>query len=202
VKRFRYSLETVLKLREIREEEELKKLSIVVSELNLLFTEREFNEKEIQRSYLDIESSARVGTSLSDYLSIERYIQGLAKMNDELDLRIQDKNKQVDIVREGVLIARKDKKVLEILRENRFKEWKKKRNRAERKEIEEYNENIATHSIYQDSLQSNESKESKKSKKIPKTFKILNREDGGDELMSDFKNIRDFYEKFYMGQGR
>ncbi len=202
MKRFRYSLETVLKLREIREEEELKKLSIVVSELNLLFTEREFNEKEIQRSYLDIESSARVGTSLSDYLSIERYIQGLAKMNDELDLRIQDKNKQVDIVREGVLIARKDKKVLEILRENRFKEWKKKRNRAERKEIEEYNENIATHSIYQDSLQSNESKESKKSKKIPKTFKILNREDGGDELMSDFKNIRDFYEKFYMGQGR
>jgi flagellar FliJ protein len=199
VKRFRYSLETVLKLREIREEEELKKLSIVVSELNALFAEREFNDKEIEKSYGDIESSARVGTSLSDYLSIESYIRGLIKLNEELVLRIQEKNKQVDVVRQGVLIARKDKKVLEILKENRYNEWKKKRNRADRKEIEEYNEGVRAHSIYTDSIMS---VETKKSKKIPKTFKILNREDGGDELMSDFKNIRDFYEKFYMGQGR
>jgi flagellar export protein FliJ len=199
VKRFRYSLETVLKLREIREEEELKRLSIVVSELNALFAEREFNESEIEKSYLDIESSARVGTSLSDYLSIESYIHGLTKLNDDLDFKISEKNKQVDIVRQDVQLARKNKKVLEILKENRFNEWKKKRSRAERREVEEYNENVVAHSKMLDSLFS---EDSKKSKKIPKTFKILNREDGGDELMSDFKNIRDFYEKYFMGQGR
>jgi len=199
VKRFRYSLETVLKLREIREEEELKRLSIVVSELNALFAEREFNEKEIEKSYLDIESSARVGTSLNDYLSIESYIHGLTKLNEELDYKISEKNKQVDVVRQDVQLARKDKKVLEILRENRFNEWKKKRNRAERREVEEYNESLAAHTKMLDSMFS---EEPNKTKKIPKTFKILNREDGGDELMSDFKNIRDFYEKYFMGQGR
>jgi len=199
VKRFRYSLETVLKLREIKEEEELKRLSIVVSELNGLFAEREFNDGEIEKSYLEIESSARVGKSLSDYLAIESYIHGLTKLNEELDLKIAEKNRQVDLVRQDVQLARKDKKVLEILKENRFLEWKKKRNRSERKEIEEYNESLAHHNNFIDSIFS---EEPKKSKKVPKTFKILNREDGGDELMSDFKNIRDFYEKFYMGQGR
>ncbi|TGL61230.1 flagellar export protein FliJ [Leptospira ognonensis] len=199
MKRFRYTLETVLKLREIKEEEELKRLSSVVSELNALIAEREFNENEIEKSYLEIESSAKVGKSLTDYLSIESYIHGLTKLNDELDFKINDKNKSVDLVRLDVQVARKDKKVLEILKENRFKEWKKKHSRAERREVEEYNENIAAHSIYMDSIFS---EDPKKSKKVPKTFKILNREDGGDELMSDFKNIRDFYEKFYMGQGR
>ncbi|MDZ4727587.1 MAG: flagellar export protein FliJ [Leptospira sp.] len=199
MKRFRYSLETVLKLRSIREEEELKRLSIVVSELNLIITEREFNESEIQRSYLEIENSAHVGTSLNDYLSIERYIQGLLKMNEDLEYKIQEKNKQVDLVRADVLIARKDKKVLEILKENRFKEWKKKVNRVERREVEEYNDSMLAHKTYVESLPDGNKGQQKKN---PKTFKIMNREDGGDELMGDFKNLRDFYEKYYMGQGR
>ncbi len=199
MKRFRFSLETVMKLRELREEEELKKLSIVVSELNAIFAEQEYNRKEIQNAYKEIESSVSVGRSLNDYLSIERYIQGLSKLNEELDIRIIEKNKQVDLVRQGVLIARKDKKVLEILKENRLNEWKKKRNRLERREIEEYNEHLAAQTKF---LESMPTTNKKNDKKIPKTFKILNREDGGDELMGDFKNLRDFYEKFYMGQGR
>ncbi|TGN19224.1 flagellar export protein FliJ [Leptospira idonii] len=198
MKRFRFSLETVLKLREWREEEEIKRLSIVVSELNSLFAEREFNEKEIARSYQEIESSAKVGTSLSDYLSIERYIQGLMKQNEELGHSIERKNEEVNLVRQDVLVARKDKKVIEVLKENRFNEWKKKRNRAERKEMEEYNASILASHSYFDSLEST----GPKAQKIPKTFKILNREDGGDELTSDFKNLRDFYEKYYMGQGK
>ncbi|GBF50504.1 endoflagellar biosynthesis chaperone [Leptospira ryugenii] len=177
----------------------MKRLSIVVSELNQIFTEREFNEKEIERSYREIESSAQIGTSLDEYLSIERYIQGLMRINEELSAKIEKKNQEVNLVRVDVLKARKDKRVLEILRENRYLEWKKKRNRQERRELEEYNEMVLMNQIHADPRPEGK-KES--SKKIPKTFKILNREDGGDELMGDFKNLRDFYEKYYMGQGR
>ncbi|TGK87417.1 flagellar export protein FliJ [Leptospira noumeaensis] len=198
MKRFRFSLETVLKLRGLREEEEIRRLSLVVSKLNSLIGEKDSNEREIESSYEAILSSSKVGTSLSDYLSIESYIQGLMRRNEELEERISSQNEEVNLVRKDVMLARMNKKVIEVLKDKRFAEWKKKRNRAERREVEEFNLQLSKQSFFD----STESFGSSKSKKIPRTFKILNREDGGDELTSDFKSLRDFYEKYYLGQGK
>ncbi|EMJ85749.1 flagellar export protein FliJ [Leptospira meyeri] len=198
MKRFRFSLETVLKLRGWREEEEIRRLSYVVSKLNTLIGEKESNEREIESSYEAILSSSKVGTSLSDYLSIEQYIQGLIKRNEELTDRIKAQNEEVNLVRKDVMVARMNKKVIEVLKDKRFAEWKKKRNRAERREVEEFNLQLSKQSLFD----STEIFGPSKSKKVPRTFKILNREDGGDELTSDFKTLRDFYEKYYLGQGK
>ncbi|EOQ96896.1 flagellar FliJ protein [Leptospira wolbachii serovar Codice str. CDC] len=198
MKRFRFSLETVLKLRGWREEEEIRRLSIVVSKLNSLIDEKDSNEREIESSYEAILASSKVGTSLSDYLSIEQYIQGLMRRNEELETRIKTQNDEVNLVRKDVMVARMNKKVIEVLKDKRFTEWKKKRNRMERREVEEFNLQLSKQSLFD----STESYGPAKSKKIPKTFKILNREDGGDELTSDFKTLRDFYEKYYLGQGK
>ncbi|TGM66617.1 flagellar export protein FliJ [Leptospira meyeri] len=198
MKRFRFSLETVLKLRGWREEEEIRRLSFVVSKLNALIGEKDSNEREIESSYEAILSSSKVGTSLSDYLSIEQYIQGLIKRNEELSDRIKAQNEEVNLVRKDVMVARMNKKVIEVLKDKRFTEWKKKRNRAERREVEEFNLQLSKQSLFD----STEIFGPSKSKKIPRTFKILNREDGGDELTSDFKTLRDFYEKYYLGQGK
>lgn len=198
MKRFRFSLETVLKLRGLREEEEIRRLSLVVSKLNTLIAEKENNQKEIESSYEAILSSAKVGTSLSDYLSIEQYIKGLIRRNEELDHRISNQNEEVNLVRKDVMVARMNKKVIEVLKDKRFLEWKKKRNRMERREVEEFNFQLNKQSLF-DSF---DTYGPKASKKIPRTFKILNREDGGDELASDFKTLRDFYEKYYLGQGK
>ncbi|MCW7489337.1 flagellar export protein FliJ [Leptospira meyeri] len=198
MKRFRFSLETVLKLRGWREEEEIRRLSFVVSKLNALIGEKDSNEREIESSYEAILSSSKVGTSLSDYLSIEQYIQGLIKRNEELSDRIKAQNEEVNLVRKDVMVARMNKKVIEVLKDKRFAEWKKKRNRAERREVEEFNLQLSKQSLFD----STEIFGPSKSKKVPRTFKILNREDGGDELTSDFKTLRDFYEKYYLGQGK
>ncbi|MBM9545487.1 flagellar FliJ family protein [Leptospira sp. 201903074] len=198
MKRFRFSLETVLKLRGWREEEEIRRLSLVVSKLNSLIGEKDSNEREIESSYEAILASSKVGTSLSDYLSIEQYIQGLMRRNEELDERISRQNDEVNLVRKDVMVARMNKKVIEVLKDKRFAEWKKKRNRMERREVEEFNLQLSKQSLFD----STESYGPAKSKKIPRTFKILNREDGGDELTSDFKTLRDFYEKYYLGQGK
>ncbi|TGL47209.1 flagellar export protein FliJ [Leptospira kemamanensis] len=198
MKRFRFSLETVLKLRGLREEEEIRRLSLVVSKLNTLISEKENNQKEIESSYEAILSSAKVGTSLSDYLSIEQYIKGLIRRNEELEHRISNQNEEVNLVRKDVMVARMNKKVIEVLKDKRFLEWKKKRNRMERREVEEFNVHLNKQSLF-DSF---DTYGPKASKKIPRTFKILNREDGGDELASDFKTLRDFYEKYYLGQGK
>ncbi|XDD43575.1 flagellar export protein FliJ [Leptospira sp. WS60.C2] len=198
MKRFRFSLETVLKLRGLKEEEEIRRLSLVVSKLNSLISEKETNEKEIESSYEAILSSSKVGTSLSDYLSIEQYIKGLIRRNEELDQRIANQNEEVNLVRKDVMVARMNKKVIEVLKDKRFGEWKKKRNRMERREVEEFNFHLSKHSLF-DAM---DSYGPKPSKKIPRTFKILNREDGADELASDFKTLRDFYEKYYLGQGK
>ncbi|EMY68240.1 flagellar export protein FliJ [Leptospira vanthielii] len=198
MKRFRFSLETVLKLRGWREEEEIRRLSLVVSKLNSLIGEKDSNEREIESSYEAILASSKVGTSLSDYLSIEQYIQGLMRRNEELETRIRTQNDEVNLVRKDVMLARMNKKVIEVLKDKRFAEWKKKRNRMERREVEEFNLQLSKQSLFD----STESYGPAKSKKIPRTFKILNREDGGDELTSDFKSLRDFYEKYYLGQGK
>ncbi|PKA27569.1 flagellar export protein FliJ [Leptospira sp. mixed culture ATI2-C-A1] len=198
MKRFRFSLETVLKLRGWREEEEIRRLSFVVSKLNALIGEKDSNEREIESSYEAILSSSKVGTSLSDYLSIEQYIQGLIKRNEDLSDRIKAQNEEVNLVRKDVMVARMNKKVIEVLKDKRFAEWKKKRNRAERREVEEFNLQLSKQSLFD----STEIFGPSKSKKVPRTFKILNREDGGDELTSDFKTLRDFYEKYYLGQGK
>ncbi|MCG6151889.1 flagellar export protein FliJ [Leptospira bandrabouensis] len=198
MKRFRFSLETVLKLRGWREEEEIRRLSLVVSKLNALIGEKDTNEREIESSYEAILNSSKVGTSLSDYLSIEQYIQGLIRRNEELESRIATQNEEVNLVRKDVMVARMNKKVIEVLKDKRFAEWKKKRNRSERREVEEFNLQLSKQSLFD----STESIGLSKSKKIPRTFKILNREDGGDELTSDFKTLRDFYEKYYLGQGK
>lgn len=198
MKRFRFSLETVLKLRGWREEEEIRRLSLVVSKLNSLIGEKDSNEREIESSYEAILASSKVGTSLSDYLSIEQYIQGLMRRNEELEERITAQNEEVNLVRKDVMVARMNKKVIEVLKDKRFAEWKKKRNKMERREVEEFNLQLSKQSLFD----STESYGPSKSKKIPRTFKILNREDGGDELTSDFKTLRDFYEKFYLGQGK
>lgn len=198
MKRFRFSLETVLKLRGWREEEEIRRLSLVVSKLNSLIGEKDSNEKEIESSYEAILASSKVGTSLSDYLSIEQYIQDLMRRNEELEERIRTQNDEVNLVRKDVMVARMNKKVIEVLKDKRFAEWKKKRNRMERREVEEFNLQLSKQSLFD----STESYGPAKSKKIPRTFKILNREDGGDELTSDFKTLRDFYEKYYLGQGK
>ncbi|MCW7493927.1 flagellar export protein FliJ [Leptospira sp. 2 VSF19] len=198
MKRFRFSLETVLKLRGWREEEEIRRLSLVVSKLNSLIGEKESNEKEIESSYNAILNSSKVGTSLSDYLSIEQYIQGLIRRNEDLEARIFAQNEEVNLVRKDVMVARMNKKVIEVLKDKRFAEWKKKRNRAERREVEEFNLQLSKQSLFD----LTESFTPAKSKKIPRTFKILNREDGGDELTSDFKTLRDFYEKYYLGKGK
>ncbi|MDF3819272.1 flagellar export protein FliJ [Leptospira sp. 96542] len=197
MKRFQFSLETVLKLRTRKEEEEIRRLSIVVSKLNELILEKQTNEVEIQNSYDTILASAKVGTSLDDYLYIERYIQGLIKQNADLDQKIFSQMEEVNLVRKDVLVARQNKKVLEVLKEKRHLEWKKRRNKMERREVEEFNLSMANFDSYFEGLTA-----AKPSKKIPKTFKILNREDGGDELTSDFKTLRDFYEKYYLGQGK
>lgn len=126
MKRFRFSLETVLKLRSLKEEEEIRRLSLVVSKLNTLISEKENNEREIQSSYEAILSSAKVGTSLSDYLSIEQYIKGLIRRNEEIDHRIEIQTHEVNLVRKDVMVARMNKKVIEVLKDKRFLEWKKK----------------------------------------------------------------------------
>nr|WP_232369069.1 flagellar FliJ family protein [Leptospira abararensis] len=171
---------------------------MVVSKLNSLIGEKDSNEREIESSYEAILASSKVGTSLSDYLSIEQYIQGLMRRNEELDERISRQNDEVNLVRKDVMVARMNKKVIEVLKDKRFAEWKKKRNRMERREVEEFNLQLSKQSLFD----STESYGPAKSKKIPRTFKILNREDGGDELTSDFKTLRDFYEKYYLGQGK
>ncbi|MCZ8344355.1 MAG: flagellar FliJ family protein [Leptospira sp.] len=197
MKRFQFSLETLLKLKARKEEEEIRRLSSVVSKLNQLIAEKETNQLEISRSYQMITNSAKVGTSLNDYISIERYIQGLTKRNEDLESRIANQNSEVDLVRKDVLVARKNKRVIEILKERRYLEWKKKRKRIEQKEVEEFNLMIDEFHKWEPPFQSNQ-----KTKQKPKTFRILSREDGGDELTSDFKTLRDFYEKFYLGQGK
>ncbi len=196
MKRFQFSLSTVLRLRERKEEEEIRNLSLIVSKLNALFSEKEGHELAIQRTYQMMDSHSSIGNSIHELFYWDSFIRASSERIKRIEVEIQAREREANHQREILMLARKDKKVIEVLRENRFQEWKKKRNRQERREIEEYN-----FSLSQSPNLAFESSGSSSQKKKPKTFKILNRDDGGDEFMADFQSLKAYYEKFYQGKG-
>lgn len=186
----------MLRLRERKEEEEIRNLSLIISKLNAMIAEKETHELAIQRTYQTMDSHSTIGNSIHDLFYWDSFIRASRERIKRINFDILAKEREANHQREILMLARKDKKVIEVLRENRYKEWKKKRNREERREIEEYNLSL-------ESLQTTpyDSMNSNPQKKKPKTFKIVNRDDGGDEFMADFQSLKAYYEKFYQGKG-
>ncbi|TGK00733.1 flagellar export protein FliJ [Leptospira semungkisensis] len=134
MKRFRFRLEPVLRLKKIQEDQKLKELSELVAQVNVRKSEIDGNEERIRT----LSSTELAGaTDLREYSYLQTYMRQLLTRNTELESEIRSFDEPVEKKRSEVSEARKEKKVLELLKENRLKDYMHAYHKAERTRAEE-----------------------------------------------------------------
>jgi flagellar FliJ protein len=132
MKKFEFDLETVLELRKIKVDEELKKLSIIVGNLNRLQNEIKDNNRIIQTSTVRYS-----GSDIKTLKLFEGYIKSLYIQNETLQKSMAEQQSILNEARQRVIKVERDAEVLEILKRDAYKEYHEKILKQERTEEEE-----------------------------------------------------------------
>ena len=200
MKKFQFRLDPLIIIRKRKEDEEIRNLSVIVSEVNQLNNEKNSLVHEIQSISDNISKSIQKGISIRDYYEYSDINRTLGLKINTLDKEIISKQPELDMARMRVDHARKEKKILEILRENSFSEYKKKMRKVEKVELEEY----LTTLEYTKNMDQDEQDDiletdifRKDSKNSGRVFKVISKEENLDEnLPDDYKNLKAIYDKF------
>jgi flagellar protein FliJ len=198
MKKFRFRLHPLLTLKKRKEDEEIRNFSTIVSEINLLKDEQDNLSKEINNLGSGI--SDRIGKDMnirdySEYIDISRYLN-LKISNLEKD--IQSKQPNLDLARIRLNEASKEKKILEILRDNEYKKYKKKLQKVEKTELEEYI--TVSHFLNQDSVDFEKKPQDKKT--LEEWEEWERREFDKEEIMeekpelTEFEKLQQYYDSF------
>ncbi|HMV76462.1 MAG TPA: hypothetical protein PL048_24550 [Leptospiraceae bacterium] len=137
MKKFKFSLETVMKLRKLKVDEEIRNLSVVVGNINRLNNEIRENTKEISDS---VSTFPDLVKSDMKYLKMfDGYIKGLTLKNEQLQRSVSEQDHFLEEARQKVILARKDAEIIEIIKRKRHEEFRQKMFRAIRHEEDERN---------------------------------------------------------------
>ena len=131
MKKFKFNLEPLLKIRKIEEDKMLKELSKVTSEINKINDHINENLKKIQDNKFDT-------NNFKEYQYKNKFLNTLINKNKDLKIKLEQFSNELKTHRNNFIKAKNRKKVLEFLKENKYKEYNKKYNKKERVELEEY----------------------------------------------------------------
>ncbi|MCH1430161.1 MAG: flagellar export protein FliJ [Chlamydiales bacterium] len=137
MKKFSFSLETVLKVKEGLEskaKEDLEKVVLEIRKLEQMVLELDVEKKSLES---DWKSEKQQEKGVHDYKVYVSYLKSLSerisqKQDDVMKLRNVEAKK-----RQAYIKARKEKKTLENLKEKKFLEWQDQFNKQEGKEIDD-----------------------------------------------------------------
>lgn len=138
MKKFRFRLNPLLVLKKMKEDEEIRNFSKIVSEINLLREEQDSLYSEINTIGNSISAKIGMGASIQDYNEYSDTSRYLNLKISQLEEDIQTKQPELDLARIRLNEASKEKKVLEILKKQEWKLHRKKMQKEEKKELEEY----------------------------------------------------------------
>ncbi|MCZ8347851.1 MAG: flagellar export protein FliJ [Leptospiraceae bacterium] len=194
MKKFQFRLDPLIVIRKRKEDEEIRNLSVIVSEVNKLNSEKNSLEQEIQSISENISKNIKKGISIQDYYEYSDINRTLGLKINSIEQEINAKKPDLDMARMRVDLARKEKKILEILRENSLSEYKKKLRKVEKVELEEY---LTTLEFNKNSEFNDEDSHDLSNKKSGRIFKIISKEDNLNEnLPEEYKNLKAIYDKF------
>lgn len=140
MRKFRFNLERLLKIREHDERDWEIKLGHAVSECVRIETRMASCSSEIERTLL---TRGRVESREADFYSMELYKR---RMNDEirsLSAELVEAEKKRDEIREIFIEHSKNRKVLSKLREKREREYYKEQQKIEFNVVDEINNSRA-----------------------------------------------------------
>jgi flagellar protein FliJ len=194
MKKFQFRLDPLIVIRKRKEDEEIRNLSVIVSEVNKLNSEKNTLIDEIESISNNISKNIQSGISIQAYYEYSDVNRTLGLKINSIDQEIEGKQPDLDMARMRVDHARKEKKILEILRENSLAEYKKKIRKVEQVELEEY---LTTLEFNRNSDFNDLPDEDEREKQPGRVFKIISKEDNLDEnLPEEYKNLKAIYDKF------
>ena len=191
MKKFRFSLETYLKLKELQENKKLGELSEVLGRVNEYRQGIEDNKASISAQNELFSGAVQPGSSIAGYAAHEAYIKRLYSENDRYHEKIEGEEENLQKARADYIQANKEKKILEILKEKQWQKYREQLLKMETLEVEEFNNSRTG------------KKRAAHESKQPAPLAVSDREDENiDELIervdrakSQYEQLRDIYDK-------
>jgi flagellar FliJ protein len=195
VKKFKFSLDPLLLIRQRKEDEEIRNLSQVVSKRNRLEREREEILLEIRKSGDQVSSGIRSGLDIRNYMEYSEVTRFLNLKAESLEKSVSELEPELEMARFRYNEASREKKILEILRDEEKSKFKKKLKREERRELEEF---IQTRSFLESSegIKNQITSEKGHSGKSARTFRLIQKQDSLDQMPEDFKTLLSIYNQY------
>lgn len=137
MKKFQFKLETVLNVKERREEQlkhELMKLQALKIQEEQLLAEVKEKRAHISKQKSD---ENKKGTDIQSLIHFEQYLGVLLKKIDDTKKSIKVLGEKADIKREEVVEASREKKVFEKLKEKQYAEFQRVVIQNEQKMLDE-----------------------------------------------------------------
>lgn len=133
MKKFRFHLESYLKLKKVREQQKLGDLAKVMNKVNVFRSQQQSFEKEYDHLLRQQrEKFLRESLPIESVREMYDYLAALRQRRDTATRNIAQLEGEVSEKREAYNAARRDRRVIEILKEKRLVEH---RAAAEREEI-------------------------------------------------------------------
>ncbi len=135
MKKFKFNLETVLRIKKRSVDEETRKLALVVGKINRLKNEVQENRNAI--SYQNDKFKTYVSDDIGYLRVFENYIKTLYLQNENLKKQVSEQDGVLREAIDSVVVARKNAELLEIIKQKRLSEYHDRVLRSERSEEDE-----------------------------------------------------------------
>lgn len=143
MRRFTFKLQTLLNIREAREREIKSELAALLAIQNRERMLQEQYRKKIEDEHQRFAQMMREGKfSYSEAMAFERFIEFAHKVIDAAQLRIDAMEEDIGKVRERLVEASRERKVVEKLKERKRKEYLYDLNREIIKENDDANQKM------------------------------------------------------------
>jgi flagellar FliJ protein len=134
---FHFKFQKLLEVEKFREEELVKKLSVVQRQLQEEKKLLGFLQSVLLTRQVEMGKKLCAQTQIEVFILFEAYFSKLNRDISVQGLKVKEAAKQVELVRENLLTVFKKRKVLEKLRERHEREYKEQMLKMENKRFEE-----------------------------------------------------------------
>jgi flagellar export protein FliJ len=137
MKKFRFKFESVLKIRQTREEEVLRALGAAQRSYQEELSEKSKILSELDEAFKRREKLGSEAVTINAFQIEQNYITGTKQRIIRQDQAIVRASRSVEKALRAYLFARRQTRMIEILREKDFVEFKKAVAKKEQKELDE-----------------------------------------------------------------
>lgn len=140
MKRFRFPLEGLLKVRDLKQKQVMAEMAEVMQRVNEVRGIVEQSEQEYREEMERFSRSQGEDFSIDVYRTFDRYVNRLEDQKARAYERLEEMRPELEQMQAKLLEARREKRVVELLRERHLNRYKEELRRQERRELQELNQ--------------------------------------------------------------